>query len=136
MRSAAIRRTELPDKYSPELIDHFRNPRNRGEMTDPDVTATVGNPVCGDVITIFLKFDGGKVADAKFQSYGCGPCIALSSMVTEKVRGMAADEAYALKIGDFTKKFPELPKNKLHCTNLVIIALRKAIDMYRDSQNR
>jgi nitrogen fixation NifU-like protein len=125
----------LTAKYSQELIDHFRNPRNRGEMADPDVTATVGNPVCGDVITMFLKIDGGKVADAKFQSYGCGPCIALSSMVTEKVRGMNADEAYALKIGDFTSRFPEIPRNKLHCTNLVIVALRKAIDMYRDSHN-
>ena len=126
----------MTGKYSPELIDHFRNPRNRGEMENPDVTATVGNPVCGDVITMFLKLDDGKIADAKFQSYGCGPCIALSSMVTERARGMQVGEAYELKIGDFTDRFPELPKNKLHCTNLVIVALRKAIDIYRDGQNK
>ena len=122
-------------KYSPELIDHFRNPRNRGEMSRPDVTATVGNPACGDVITMFLKFDDGKITDAMFQSYGCGPCIALSSMVTEKVKGMPAGAAYELKISDFTDRFPELPKNKLHCTNLVVVALKKAIDIYRDSQD-
>jgi nitrogen fixation NifU-like protein len=125
----------LTGKYSQELIDHFRNPRNKGEMTDPDVTATVGNPVCGDVITLFMKFDGDRIADARFQSYGCGPCIALSSMVTEKVRGMPAGEAYELKISDFTDRFPEIPRNKLHCTNLVIVALRKAIDMHRENQN-
>jgi len=135
MPSAAIRRADLAGKYSPELIDHFRNPRNRGEMESPDVTATVGNPACGDVITMFLKFDDGKIARAMFQSYGCGPCIALSSMVTEKVREMPTDEAYKLKISDFTSRFPEIPKDKLHCTNLVIVALRKAIDMYRESRN-
>jgi NifU-like protein involved in Fe-S cluster formation len=85
---------------------------------------------------MFLKFDDGKIADAKFQSYGCGPCIALSSIVTERAMGMPVSEAYELKIGDFTDRFPELPKNKLHCTNLVIVALRKAIDIYRDGQSK
>ena len=120
-------------QYSPELIDHYKNPRNMGEMAGADVSATVGNPTCGDVVTMFLKFDGGRISDAAFQTYGCGPCVALSSMVTERVKGMSMDEAYKLTIEEFTNKYPELPKNKLHCTNLVVVALRKAIDIYREN---
>jgi nitrogen fixation NifU-like protein len=121
-------------QYSPELIDHYKNPRNMGEMAGADVSATVGNPTCGDVVTIFLKFDGDRISDAGFQTYGCGPCVALSSMVTEKVKGMSLDEAYGLTIEEFTRKYPELPRNKLHCTNLVVVALRKAIDIYMENR--
>lgn len=118
-------------KYSTELLEHFRNPRNAGEMPDADISATVGNPHCGDVMTMFLKFDADRIARASFQTYGCGPCVALSSMVTERLRGMSVRDARKLTIGEFTDKYPEIPKNKLHCTNLVIVALKKAIALYR-----
>jgi nitrogen fixation NifU-like protein len=126
----------MVQQYSSELIDHFKNPRNLGEMADADVSATVGNSVCGDVMTMFLKFDGNNIAKASFQSYGCGPCIALSSIVTEKITGMSIKEAYALDIKQFTDKYPEIPKNKKHCTGLVIVALKKAIDIYREEKRR
>ena len=121
-------------KYSKELIDHYKNPRNMREMPDADIASTVGNTSCGDVMTMFLKLNGETIKEASFQTYGCGPCVALSSMVTEKIKGMKVSDAYRLKIEDFTSRFPELPKNKLHCTNLVIVALKKAIDMYREKQ--
>lgn len=121
-------------QYSRELIDHYKNPRNMGEMERPDVSATVGNTTCGDVMTMFLKVKNDLISDISFQTYGCGPCVALSSMVTEKAKGMNIDDAYEITIGEFTNKYPEIPRNKLHCTNLVIIALHKAIDMYREKQ--
>jgi nitrogen fixation NifU-like protein len=123
-------------RYSEELIDHYKNPRNLGEMEDADAVATVGNPVCGDVVTMFIKVRGEGIARATFQTYGCGPCVALSSMVTEKVAGMSLDNAYELTIQGFLDKYPEIPTNKRHCTNLVIVALRKAIDMYREKRNK
>jgi len=126
----------MTGQYNSELIDHFRNPRNMREMDDADISATVGNSHCGDVMTMFLKFDADKISDATFQSYGCGPCIALSSIVTEKVKGMKTDDAYALTISQFTDKYTELPNNKKHCTGLVIVALKKAIDIYREEKGR
>ena len=121
-------------KYSEELIDHYKNPRNLGEMENADAVATVGNTVCGDVMTMFLRVEDDRIAAATFQTYGCGPCVALSSIVTERATGMTLDKAYQLTIEEFISKYPEIPRNKRHCTNLVIVALRKAIDMYRAEQ--
>ena len=122
--------------YTKEVMDHFSNPRNVGEMPDADGIGTEGNPVCGDVMKIFLKVKDDKIVDAKFQTFGCGAAIAVSSMVTEMVKGKTLDEALSISKETVANALGGLPAQKMHCSNLGADALRKAIEDYKNKQQK
>ncbi|GAB4345353.1 MAG: Fe-S cluster assembly scaffold protein NifU [Candidatus Abyssubacteria bacterium] len=117
--------------YSEKVMDHFTNPRNVGEIPDADGVGTVGNPVCGDVMKIFIKVQDNHLADIKFKTFGCGAAIATSSMVTELAKGKSLDEAMEITNKDVASELEGLPPQKLHCSNLAADALHAAIEDYR-----
>jgi len=110
---------------------HFMNPRNVGEITDADGEGTVGNPVCGDLMTFYIKVNNGRIGDVKFKTFGCGAAIAVSSIVSEMAKGKTLDEAMKITNKMVATELGGLPKNKLHCSNLGADALHKAIENYR-----
>jgi len=120
--------------YSEKVMDHFTNPRNVGEMPGADGIGVEGNPVCGDVMKIYIKVNDDKIVDAKFQTFGCGAAIAVSSMVTEMVKGMTLDEALKITKASLAEALDGLPPQKMHCSNLGADALHKAIEDYRNKQ--
>lgn len=120
--------------YSEKVMDHFMNPRNVGEIPDADGVGMEGNPTCGDVMKIFIKVEEGKIVDAKFKTFGCGASIAVSSMVTEMIKGRTIDEALAISKETVANELGGLPPQKMHCSNLGADALKKAIDDYRKKQ--
>ncbi len=120
--------------YSEKVMDHFTNPRNVGEMPDAHGIGVEGNPVCGDVMKIYIKVNDDKIVDAKFQTFGCGAAIAVSSMVTEMVKGMTLDEALKITKASLAEALDGLPPQKMHCSNLGADALHKAIADYRNKQ--
>ncbi len=120
--------------YSEKVMDHFTNPRNVGEIADADGVGTEGNPTCGDVMKISIKVENGKIVDAKFKTFGCGAAIAVSSMVTEMVKGKTLEEALAITKESVAEELDGLPPQKMHCSNLGADALKKAIEDYK-SQN-
>jgi nitrogen fixation NifU-like protein len=122
--------------YSKKVMDHFTNPRNVGEIADADGIGEMGNPVCGDAMKIFIKIEDDKIVDAKFQTFGCGASIAVSSMVTEMVKGKTIDEALKISKETVAGALDGLPPQKMHCSNLGADALHKAIENYRDKQNK
>ena len=117
--------------YSEKVLDHFRNPRNVGEIEDPDGVGTVGNPVCGDVMSIYIKVNDDKIADIKFKTFGCGAAIATTSMTTELAKGKTLDEALEITRQDVADELGGLPPVKMHCSNLAADALHEAIEDYR-----
>jgi len=117
--------------YSDIVMDHFANPRNVGEMPDADGIGMEGNPTCGDAMEIFIKVKDDVIVDAKFRTFGCGAAIAVSSMVTEMVKGKTLDEALAISKEAVANELGGLPPQKMHCSNLGADALRKAIEDYR-----
>lgn len=117
--------------YSEKVMDHFTNPRNVGEMTDADGIGTEGNPTCGDVMKIFIKVKENRIVDAKFKTFGCGASIAVSSMVTEMIKGKSIDEALSISKEAVANELGGLPPQKMHCSNLGADALKKAIDDYK-----
>jgi len=121
--------------YSEKVMDHFTNPRNVGEIENPDGEGTVGNPTCGDMMTIYIKVKDDKIDDIKFKTFGCGAAIATSSMITELAKGKTVDEAYAISRNDVADALDGLPKVKMHCSNLAADALQKAIEDYRAKTN-
>ena len=120
--------------YSDKVMDHFKNPRNVGEIKDADGVGTVGNPVCGDMMTMYIKVKDGRISDIKFKTYGCGAAIATSSMTTELALGKTVDEAEAITRQDVADALDGLPPVKMHCSNLASDALREAIKDYRKKQ--
>ena len=116
--------------YSEKVMDHFSNPRNVGEIENPDGVGTVGNPVCGDVMKLFIKVENGKIVDAKFKTFGCGAAIATSSMVTEMVKGKTIEEALKISNKTVTEALDGLPPVKMHCSVLAEDALKAAINDY------
>ncbi len=120
--------------YSEKVMDHFTNPRNVGEIPDADGVGTEGNPTCGDVMKISIKVENGKIVDAKFKTFGCGAAIAVSSMVTEMVKGKTLDEALTISKEAVANELGGLPPQKMHCSNLGADALKKAIEDYRSKQ--
>ncbi len=117
--------------YSEKVMDHFTNPRNVGKMEDPDGVGTVGNPVCGDVMKLYIKVKDNRIDDAKFQTFGCGAAIATSSMVTELVKGKTLEEAVGLSNKEVAEALDGLPPVKMHCSMLAEDALKSAIEDYR-----
>ncbi len=119
--------------YNKTVMDHFRNPRNVGIMDDPSGVGEVGNPLCGDMMTIYIKVAQDTISDIKFQTFGCGSAIAVSSMLTEIAKGKSVSEAREITNKDVAAALEGLPKNKLHCSNLGADALQLAI---KDYENR
>ena len=112
-------------------MDHFRNPRNMGEIPDADGVGTVGNPVCGDMMTVYIKVKNDQIEDIKFKTFGCGAAIATSSMATELAKGKKLSEAERISRSDVADSLGGLPKVKMHCSNLAADALHAAIEDYR-----
>ena len=117
--------------YNNNVLKHYRNPRNKGEMGDADAEASVGNPSCGDVMKVMIKIDKDKIKDIKFQTFGCAAAIASSSMLTVLVKGKSLDEASKISNKDVSLALGELPPIKMHCSNLAADALKLAIENYK-----
>lgn len=117
--------------YSEKVLDHFMNPRNVGIIEDADGYGKVGNPVCGDLMEMYIKVKDDIITDIKFRTFGCGSAIATSSMATEMARGMHVDEASKLTRNDVATELEGLPPAKMHCSNLAAGALRAAIKDYK-----
>jgi nitrogen fixation NifU-like protein len=123
-------------QYSEKVLDHFRNPRNVGTIDNPDGYGKVGNPVCGDIMEMFInveKNENGKeiIKEIKFRTFGCGSAVATSSMTTEMAKGLTLDDAYKISRNDVADELEGLPPIKMHCSNLAADALKAAIDNYR-----
>jgi len=116
--------------YTEKVMEHFRNPRNMGEIPNADGIGTVGNPVCGDLMTIYIKVKENKLEDVKFKTFGCGAAIATSSMITELAKGKTLDEAMKITRGDVADSLGGLPPIKMHCSNLAADGLHAAIQDY------
>jgi nitrogen fixation NifU-like protein len=116
--------------YSERVIDHFAHPRNVGEITDPSGVGTVGNPICGDVMRMYIKVENDTIIDAKFKTFGCGAAIATSSMVTEMVKGKTIKEALEISNKAVAQALGGLPAVKMHCSVLAEQALRSALADY------
>jgi nitrogen fixation NifU-like protein len=119
--------------YSDKVMDHFRNPRNMGQMSDADAVGEFGNPVCGDLMYIYIKVKNNIIEDISFQTFGCGAAIATSSKVTELAKGKSLEEAEAITRDQVAESLGGLPPEKLHCSNLASDALKDAIKKYRNS---
>ena len=117
--------------YSDKVMDHFRNPRNVGEMENPSGVGEVGNPKCGDIMRVYLKVEDDIIKDAKFMTFGCGSAIASSSMATELIKGKTVDEAWELTNKAVAEALDVLPPVKMHCSVLAEEAIHKAINDYR-----
>src|SRR5512139_1909227 len=104
--------------YSAKVMDHFMNPRNVGEIENADGVGEVGNPVCGDMMSFYIKVKDNIIEDVKFKTFGCGAAIAVSSMVSEMAKGKTLDEALLLTNATVAEELGGLPANKMHCSNL------------------
>lgn len=122
--------------YSDKVMDHFMNPRNVGEIENPDGYGKVGNPVCGDLMEMYIKVENDIITDIKFKTFGCGSAIATSSMVTEMAKGMHIDEALKITRDDVASKLDGLPPQKMHCSNLAADALQAAITDYKKKKSK
>jgi nitrogen fixation NifU-like protein len=120
--------------YSETVMNHFKNPRNVGTIDNADGVGEVGNPVCGDMMTFYIKIKDNRIDDIKFQTFGCGAAIAVSSMVSEMAKGKTVEEASKITNKMVADALEGLPKQKLHCSNLGADALQKAIQDYKSKQ--
>lgn len=116
--------------YSKKVMDHFMKPRNVGEITDADGVGEVGNPVCGDVMTFYIRVKNGIITDVRFKTFGCGAAIAVSSIVSEMAKGKTVEEAMNITNESVVDGLGGLPPLKLHCSNLGADALHKALENY------
>ena len=122
--------------YSKQVMEHFRHPRNMGQIKDADGIGRVGNPICGDVMQMFIKVSEGRISDIRFQTFGCVAAIATSSMTTELAKGKPLDEALKIGRSDVAKALKGLPPIKMHCSNLASEALHAAIRDYYKKRGR
>lgn len=120
-------------QYSEKVMDHFRNPRNVGEILDANGIGEVGNPQCGDIMKIFLKVEDNIIKDVKFKTFGCGSAIASSSMATELIKGKSLEDAWVLTNKAVAEALDGLPAIKMHCSVLAEDAIHKAINDYREN---
>jgi nitrogen fixation NifU-like protein len=118
--------------YSEKVMDHFENPRNVGVIEDASGVGEVGNPVCGDIMRMYIKVENGVISDVKFKTYGCTSAVASSSMATEMIKGKTIEEALALSNKAVTQALDGLPPQKLHCSVLAEEAVRAAVKDYYD----
>jgi len=117
-------------EYSEKVKEHFRNPRNVGEIKNPDGVGKVGNPVCGDIMELYIRVQEGVITDAKFKTFGCGAAIATSSMVTEMIKNKTIEDALKISNRAVAEALGGLPPIKMHCSVLAEEALKNAIDDY------
>lgn len=118
-------------EYNEVVKDHFKNPRNVGELKNANGIGTIGSKTCGDIMTIYLRIEKNIIEDIKFKTYGCAAAIASGSIATEIVKGMKIKDALKLSRGDISNKLGGLPEFKLHCSNLAADAIHKAIHDYK-----
>ncbi len=117
--------------YSKKVIEHFQNPKNMGEIEDADAVGEVGNPVCGDVMKIYIKVKDDKITQIGWKTMGCAAAIATSSMISELAEGITLDEAMKITKKDVSDALEGLPPIKQHCSNLAADGLHKAVENYR-----
>jgi nitrogen fixation NifU-like protein len=122
--------------YTEKLLERFRNPKNAGEIKDADGVGEVGNLKCGDIMKLFIKVKDGKIADAKFKTFGCAAAIASSDVLCDLAKGKSIDEALNIKSADIAKDIGPMPAIKLHCSVLGAEALHAAIKDYRSRQSK
>ena len=122
-------------QYSEQVIEHYQNPRNVGEIEDPDGVGLVGNPTCGDMMKITIKVHNDRIEDIKFKTFGCGAAIATSSMVTELVKGKTIEQALHVTNRDVVDALGGLPPIKVHCSTLAEETIQAAIEDYRTKSN-
>ena len=120
--------------YSEKVMQHFKNPQNMGEIPDADGVGSVGNPTCGDLMTMYIKVKDDRIEDVKFKTYGCGAAIATSSMTTELAKGKTIEEALNISRASVAESLGGLPPVKMHCSNLAADALHAAIEDYKQKQ--
>jgi nitrogen fixation NifU-like protein len=120
--------------YSEKVMEHFKKPQNMGEIPDADGVGSVGNPTCGDLMTMYIKVKEDRIEDVKFKTYGCGAAIATSSMTTELAKGKTIDEAMKITRASVADSLGGLPPVKMHCSNLAADALHAAIEDYKQKQ--
>ena len=117
--------------YTEKVMEHIASPRNVGVLEDADGVGTVGNPVCGDMMKIYIKVNGDRIDDIRFQTFGCGAAIATSSILTELAKGKSLDEAMAITRDTVARELGGLPAQKMHCSNLAADGLHEAIRDYQ-----
>jgi len=122
--------------YNEKIMEHFMNPRNVGEIENPDGIGEVGNPVCGDMMSFYIKVKDNRLEDVKFKTFGCGAAIAVSSMASEMAKGKTLEEALKITPQAVADELGGLPKQKFHCSNLGAQALNKAIEDYISKQSK
>jgi nitrogen fixation NifU-like protein len=126
----------MADGYSEKVMEHFANPRNVGEIKDADGIGKVGNPVCGDLMWIYIKVKDNRLEDVKFKTFGCAAAIATSSMITEMAKGMTLEEALKLTRNNVASALDGLPPVKMHCSNLAADGLHAAIKDYLERSGK
>ena len=124
------------EQYSKKVMDHFLNPRNVGEIKDADGIGEVGNPVCGDIMRMYIKVKDNVITDIKFLTYGCGVAVATSSMVTEMVKGKTIEEALEITNKQVAEALDGLPPIKMHCSLLAEEGIKAAIDDYKKKHEK
>jgi nitrogen fixation NifU-like protein len=122
--------SRAPLPYNPKILELFKNPKNLGKMEDATVVSVAGNPMCGDMITFYLKINEDVIEKASFESYGCAANIATSSIVTEMIKGMKLEDAWKISYKSVTEAVGGLPSVKFHCGILAVGALKRAIRKY------
>jgi len=122
--------------YTDKVMEHFKEPKNMGEIPDADGVGEVGNPTCGDMMTMYIKVKDNRIDDIKFKTYGCGAAIATSSMTTELAKGKTLDEAMQISRASVAESLGGLPKVKMHCSNLAADALHAAIEDYKQKNKK
>lgn len=124
------------DFYSEKVMEHFQNPKNMGEMEDADAVGEAGNPVCGDMMKIYIKVEDDVIKEISFKTFGCAAAIATSSMITELAKGKPLKEAYHITREDVAGELDGLPDTKMHCSNLASDALKETINNYLREEGR
>lgn len=124
------------NKYSKKLLDHFFHPKNMGKIDDVDGVGTAGNPMCGDVLQLYIKVKDNIITDIKFETLGCPAAIAVSSVLTEMAKGKTIEEALKIKSEDIVKELGGVPPYKIHCSVLGAEALKVAIEDYKKRQEK
>lgn len=125
----------MEQPYSEKVMDHFLHPRNVGEIPDASGIGNVGNPVCGDIMRMYIKVENNVIVDVKFKTFGCGAAISTSSMVTEMVKGKTIEQALTISNKAVAEALGGLPPVKMHCSVLAEEALKSAIEDYKKKQN-